>query len=104
MRIIARRTLLDFVASLFGHKDQQAVKNAIDSWFDDVRKANWTSSADVKNAYATASIIGADRIVFNIKGNSYRMVVAVDYGRSIVWISDHTSYDQIDVRTVNYGN
>ena len=105
MRIIARSTLVRFVAKLAGHKDQRAVKTALDSWFQEVRKAHWTNSADVKRSYAHASIIGTDRVVFNIKGNAYRLVVAVDYRRNIVfikWLGSHWAYDKIDVKAVKY--
>jgi len=107
MRIIARRTLKEFVQSRAGHKDQPALKAGLDAWFGEVSKAKWTSSADVKRHYATASIISADRIVFNIKGNSYRLVVAVDFEKAIVfikWIGTHADYDKIDVRTVKHGD
>ena len=87
MRVIARRTLREFVASRAGHKDHTALKAALDAWFDEVRRARWRSTADVRRLYATASIVSADRIVFNIKGNSYRLVVAVDFEKGIVWIS-----------------
>ena len=106
MRIIARRTLRDFVASRVGHKDQGAVKAALDAWFDEVQKARWASSADVKRRYATASIVSAERIVFNIKGNHYRLVVAVDFEKGIVWIKwigTHADYDRIDVTEVEHG-
>lgn len=86
MRIIARRTLREFIESLAGHKDQSAVKAALDAWFDEVSKAEWANSADVKRLYATASIVSAERIVFNIKGNDYRLVVSVDFEKTIVWI------------------
>ena len=105
MRIIARRTLREFVASRAGHKDQPALKAALDAWFDEVRRARWRSSADVRRLYATASIVSADRIVFNIKGNSYRLVVAVDFEKAIVWIKwigTHRDYDRIDVTEVDY--
>src|SRR5712692_10869199 len=107
MRIIARRTLREFVEGRRGHKDQSALKAALDAWFDEVKKARWSSAADVKRSYATASIISADRIVFNIKGNDYRLVVAIDYGRQIVfikWIGTHRNYDKIDARTIKYGD
>ena len=106
MRIIARRTLREFVDSLAGHKDQQAVKGALDAWFDEVRKARWRSTAEVKRSYATASIATAERIVFNVKGNAYRLVVAVDFERSIVWIKwigTHRDYDRIEVTEVEHG-
>jgi len=107
MRIIARRTLREFVDSLAGQKDQPAVKAALDSWFDEVSKAEWASSADVKRLYATASIVSAERIVFNIKGNDYRLVVAVDFEKGIVWIKwigTNKAYDNIDVTEVKHGD
>ena len=82
------------------------MKAALDAWFDEARKARWANSAEVKRHYATASIVSAERIVFNIKGNSYRLVVAVDFEKGIVWIKwlgTHHDYDRIDVRTVDYG-
>jgi mRNA interferase HigB len=105
MRIIARRTLREFVASRAGRKDQPALKAALDAWFDEVRKARWRSTADVRRLYATASIVSADRIVFNIKGNSYRLVVSVDFEKGIVWIKwlgTHRDYDRIDVTEVDH--
>ena len=59
----------------------------------------------MKRDYRTASIVSADRVVFNIKGNDYRLVTAVDYEKGIVfikWIGSHAEYDWIDVRTVTY--
>ena len=105
MRIIARRTLREFVEGRAGHEDQSALKAALDAWFDEVRKAHWTSTADVKRLYRTASIVSAERIVFNIKGNDYRLVVAVDFEKGIVWIKwigTHKSYDRIDVTEVKH--
>lgn len=105
MRIIARRTLKRFVDGRAGYKDQVALKAALDAWFDEVRRARWNSSADVKRDYRTASIVSADRVVFNIKGNDYRLVVAIDYEKGIVWIKwigSHAGYDRIDVRTVSH--
>ena len=105
MRIIARRTLTDFVKNLKGRRDQSALKTALDAWFAEVRTANWRSSAEVKRHYRSASIVGADRVVFNIKGNDYRLVAAVDYERQIVWIKwigSHADYDRSDVRKVKH--
>ena len=105
MRIIARRTLRNFIAARAGHKDQAALKSALDSWFEEVRKARWRSTADIRRLYATASVVSAERIVFNIKGNSYRLVVSVDFEKSIVWIKwlgTHLDYDRIDVTRVQH--
>ena len=105
MRIIARSTLRNFVDGRIGHKDHNALKSATDSWFLEVNKASWRNMADVKRLYATASVISADRIVFNIKGNDYRLVVAVDFEKSIAWIKwlgSHRDYDKINVKDVKY--
>jgi mRNA interferase HigB len=105
VRIIARRTLREFVDSLAGHRDQLAVKAAMDVWFDGVREARWSSTADIKRNYGTASVLTAERVVFNIKGNAYRLIVAVDFEKAIVWIKwigTHKHYDQIDAREVEF--
>jgi mRNA interferase HigB len=107
VRVIARRTLNDFVESLRGSKDYKAVKAALDAWFHEVQAAIWNSPSEVKEAYGNASIVGADRVVFNIKGNDYRLVVAIDYQREIVfikWLGPHKEYDRIDVGTVQYAH
>ena len=105
MRIIARRTLREFVERCRGHKDHAGLKAALDAWFDEVKKAAWLDAASVKQSYATASIVTADRIVFNVKGNDYRLVVAVDFEKGIVWIKwigTHKDYDKIDVKEVQH--
>jgi mRNA interferase HigB len=63
-------------------------------------------TADVKGLYATASIVTAERVVFNVKGNAYRLVVAVDFEKGIVWIKwigTHRDYDRVDVKKVEHG-
>ena len=106
MRIIARRTLREFADSLAGQKDQPAVKAALDAWFAEVSRAEWKNTADVKRLYATASIVSAARIVFNIKGNDYRLVVSADFEKGIVWIKwigTHEAYDRIDMAEIEHG-
>ena len=105
VRIIARKTLRDFVDSLRGSPDQKAVKAALDSWFHEVQNSQWRTPVEVTRRYVTASIVSGDRVVFNLKGNAYRLVVALDYQRQIVfikWLGTHAQYDKIDVRTVKY--
>ena len=105
MRIIARRTLREFIASRAGHKDQPALEAALDAWFDEVRRARWKSAAELKRHYATASVVTAERVVFNIKGNSCRVVVSIDFEKAIVWIKwigTHRDYDRIDVTKVEH--
>ena len=106
MRVVARKSLRRFVESLAGQKAQRALKSALDAWFHEAERADWRNPADVKKAYATVSIIGAERVVFNIKGNDYRLVTAIDYRRNTVfikWLGSHADYDKIDARTVRFG-
>ena len=73
------------------------------SWCDEVRKAKWTYPADIKAQYASASILKTRRVVFNLKGNDYRLVVAVAYGTGFVFvkfIGTHAQYDAVDANTV----
>lgn len=107
MRVIARSTLKSFVESLQGSKDQKAVKAALESWFHEAQAADWRSPSDVLKSYRNASIVGSDRVVFNVKGNDYRLVVAIDYPRQIIfikWIGPHADYDKIEVKTVQFGS
>ena len=83
------------------------MERALDAWYDETHAAAWKVSADVRASFGAVSIISADRLVFNIRGNAYRLVAAVDYGRGILWIKwigTHDDYDSIDARTVNYGD
>lgn len=107
MRVIARKTLIRFVESLTRSTDQRAVSAALNAWFHEATRAAWQSPADVKRSYRSASILGAERVVFNIKGNAYRLVVSMDYRRQTVfvkWLGSHADYDRIDARTVRYGD
>ncbi len=107
MRIIARRTLMQFAESLSRGERQKALEAALKSWFHEVHRARWSNSDELKQSYRTASILSSDRVVFNIKGNAYRLITAVDYERQIVfvkWIGTHADYDKIDAKTVRYGD
>lgn len=97
MRIIAKKTLLGF-----GDRHPDA-REALRAWHADVRKACWRAPADIKRVYANASIIAGNRIVFNIRGNQYRLVVAVNWRAGIVFIrfvGTHAAYDRIDAAQV----
>ncbi len=105
MRAIARRTLVQFVDQHAGHRDHTSLKAALDAWFAEASKAAWSNTADIKARYATASIVSSERIVFNIKGNAYRLVVAADFEKSIIWIKwlgTHKDYDRISASEVQY--
>lgn len=105
MRIIARRTLVNYLESRRKHADHKALSQAVQSWFAEAKQAEWQNMADVKVKYGSASIVSSDRVVFNIKGNDYRLVAAIDFRHSIIfikWIGTHKDYDAIDVRKVSY--
>jgi len=97
MRIIARSTLREFWEV---HTD---VEQALRAWIDDVAQVDWQSPADIKSVYANASFIGNNRVVFNIKGNKYRLIVHVRYDISIIFIrfvGSHAEYDKINADTI----
>ena len=73
------------------------------AWYHDVLQADWKSPADVKRVYASASIVGENRVVFNVKGNRYRLVVAINYSYGVCYVrfvGTHAAYDRIDVATI----
>lgn len=97
MRLIARRTLREFWER---HPDAE---QSLRAWFHDVERADWASPADVKRIYANVSIVGDNRLVFNIHGNKYRLVAAVNYQYRMCYVrfvGTHRAYDRIDVATV----
>lgn len=99
MRIIAFRALRDF----FQKSDYSDSEAALRAWYHDVKTAEWKNSNELKQQYKNASNIGAGRIVFNIKGNDYRLVVAVDYEFQVIFIrfiGTHKQYDKIDPKTI----
>ncbi|WP_246091786.1 type II toxin-antitoxin system HigB family toxin [Aliirhizobium smilacinae] len=90
---------------LKGQKGGAALKAALDTWFHEAQKAEWRSTADIRKRYAHASIINAERVVFNIKGNDYRLIASVDFRIGAVWIKwsgTHRDYDHIDAATVEH--
>ena len=100
MRIIALRTLKRFVESKSAFSDAREPTLA---WYQQVLKANWASPADVKREIGSASILKDGRVVFNIAGNKYRIVVWINYPYRVVYvrfIGTHKLYDLIDAQTV----
>ncbi|MEA5554791.1 type II toxin-antitoxin system HigB family toxin [Anabaena cylindrica UHCC 0172] len=97
MRIIARSTLKEYWQK---HPDTEKFLKA---WFDDASCANWESPSDIKEIYANASIIANNRVVFNIKGNNYRLIVNIRYELGIIFIrfiGTHQEYDKIDATII----
>jgi mRNA interferase HigB len=97
MRVIALKTLRSF----WGR--HPSTRQALQAWYYDAKHATWKTPAEIKYVYHNASLIGRNRVVFNIKGNQYRLVVAVNYEHSIVFIrfvGSHQEYDRIDAETI----
>ncbi len=100
MRIIAKRTLRQF-----WERDRRFAdaKRALEDWHAQVSQADWPTPADVKAQYRDASILKGSRVVFNICGNKYRLVVKINYPYRVVYIrfiGTHAEYDMIDAETV----
>lgn len=97
MRVIAKKTLREFWMK---HKNcEQQLK----AWYNEAEKAEWKSPKDIKKDYPSASIIEGNRVVFNIKGNTYRLIIKVNYGFGMVWIrfiGTHAEYDKIDATKI----
>ncbi len=99
MRIIATNTLRDFW--IRHPKCEQSLK----AWLQEAEKANWGSPQQLKSQFASASIITGKRVVFNIKGNKYRLIVDVEFRLKIifiVWFGSHEDYDLITAKTISY--
>jgi len=97
MRVIAVRTLRQFWET---HADAE---QPLKAWYQDAKNAEWSEPKDIKQKYANASIICGERVVFNIKGNAYRLIVAIRYDLQIVFlkfIGTHAEYDKVDAATV----
>ncbi|MBI2799528.1 MAG: type II toxin-antitoxin system HigB family toxin [Gammaproteobacteria bacterium] len=97
MRVIALKTLRDFWS-----KHPQA-EIPLRAWYAQVSRVDWRTPSDIKGAYRSASFIGKNRVVFNIKGNDYRLIGAVHYGRGLMFvrfIGTHGEYDRINAAEV----
>jgi mRNA interferase HigB len=97
MRIIAKRTLREF------WEKYSDAETPLKVWYKNIKEAEWRNSNELKRQFKNASIVGNDRIVFNIKGNTYRLVISIDFEKQIVWIKfigSHRDYDKINAKTV----
>ncbi|MCW1842064.1 type II toxin-antitoxin system HigB family toxin [Prosthecomicrobium hirschii] len=102
MRVIAKRTLQEF----WERPGRSDAEQPLKAWFHEAAKATWHGPAEIKRTFASASIVADNRVVFNIAGNKYRLVVHINYGLQIVlvkFVGTHAEYDDIDVRTVGGG-
>lgn len=97
MRVIAVSTLRSFWAR---HPDAE---QALKAWYEEASNARWTQPAEIKAQYRSASVLKNRRVVFNIKGNDYRLIVAIAYKLQIVFVKfvgTHQEYDSVDAETI----
>jgi len=99
MRIISKKILKDFWKR-YNDSEQQ-----LKAWHYEVKNALWNNPYDLKNHFRNASIINSKRVVFNIKGNDYRLVTDIEYRLKIVfviWIGTHSDYDKLNIENLRY--
>lgn len=103
MRIIKEKTLTDYCRLI---KYKQA-KEPLKAWVYEIKFSTWNNANELKSKYGNASIVSSKRVVFNIKGNDYRLIVDIEYKLKIVfivWFGTHKEYDKIDAKTISYEN
>ncbi len=99
MRIISKKKLKEFWEEPKYRDSEQALR----AWYTEAKKARWKSTNDIKKMYKNASFIGNNRIVFNIKGNKYRLIVAIRYEFQLIFIrfiGTHEQYDKVNAKEV----
>ena len=97
MRVISRKTLRNF------YKIHADAKWALEAWFHEAAAAKWGDPKEIKKRYPSADFLSGNRVVFNIKGNMYRLIVKMHYNTGIVFIrfiGTHAAYDKIDATTI----
>lgn len=97
MRVIAKKVLREFWEK---HADSE---QQLKTWYKEASNAEWNSPNDIKEEYVKASILGYSRVVFNICGNKYRLIVKISYKRKWVFIrfiGTHKEYENIDAKNI----
>ena len=103
MIVIGTEVVEDYLVHRAGYKGIKAARSQYQAWLASVGRAQWRNPEDVKTSYPKASILKAGRVIFNIKGNDYRLVAALQYQAGAVMIrffGTHAEYDRIDAETV----
>jgi mRNA interferase HigB len=102
--IVNGRPLVErYFNARLGHAAIRAARRQFDAWLAEAAEADWRNPAAVKAKYASASIVSGPRVVFNISGNRFRLVVAINYRFGVIdirFFGTHAEYDKIDVETV----
>lgn len=99
VRVIAVKTLK------YWYQKYPKAKQALLSWYDEATSSDWSNPNELKTHYRNASILSEKRVIFNIHGNSFRLIVDIEYRLKIVfivWFGTHKDYDQLDAKTISY--
>lgn len=102
MQILSRKALRDYWEGYRGAA-QPALEQALKAWLREVKHARWSNANELKQKYRSASILKNGRVVFNICGNKFRLIVGVNYSVKVVyikWLGTHSEYDDIDAEEV----
>ena len=97
MHVIKRKTLLEY------SEKHAIVKDALEAWYIEAKTAHWKSSQDVKKLYSSASFLGDNRVVFNIHGNAYRLLLRINYDSEtvfILFIGTHAEYSKYNMEDI----
>ena len=103
MIVIGTELVESYFAGRAGYKGSKAARSQYDAWLTIASRAEWRHPDDVKASYPKASILKAGRVVFNIKGNDYRLIARVQYQAGVLAIrffGTHAEYDRIDAESV----
>ena len=103
MVVVGRNVVERYLIGRAGHKGIKAARAQYEAWLDIVSRVHWRNPQDVKMSYPKASILKGSRVVFNIKGNDYRLIAAIRYPAGVLAIrffGTHAEYDNIDAETV----
>jgi mRNA interferase HigB len=99
VKVLVKKTLLYYV-QLYPQAENQLLM-----WYHEITKLDFRNFNELKSVYGNASVVNNQRVVFNIKGNDFRLVVSVNFEQKacyIIWFGSHKEYDRIDVETISF--
>jgi mRNA interferase HigB len=97
VHVISKKTLVDY------YNKRKEIKSQLEAWYYETKNAEWKNPQEIKEKYGSASVIGGNRVVFNIKGNKYRLVTKINYKAKVVYIrfiGTHREYKKINVEKI----
>jgi len=101
MRLIKEKTLTDYCKV----SRYKTAAESLKAWVYEIKYSTWDNANELKSKYRNASVLSSKRVVFNIKGNDYRLIADIEYKLKIVfivWFGTHAEYDKIDAKTISY--